>query len=388
MVQIENKADCCGCTACCAICNRKALRMEADSEGFYYPVGDISKCNDCGVCEKVCPISNHKNLDKKPLAIYGAKNKIREKQYKSSSGGVFMELAEYIISRNGIVFGATYSDSFEVKHQKAITVEECLAFRGSKYVQSNLLETFREVKQCLEESKPVLFSGTPCQIAGLRNYLRKQYDNLITVDLICHQVPSPLIFNEYIKHIENKFGKTIKSINMKDKEKGWGQQKTRIIFQDDTMIFNKKESNLWQKIYYSLLVTRPSCHECKFANLQRPGDITIGDYVFIEKHFPDFHDKNGVSVVLINNDKGFFYFKQAEDKFYLLPTTAEQSSQPMLEHSFPESPRRSRFWQDYYNHGFTYTINKYFRDDSPSLILIVTRKIKKILKKGKDIILK
>lgn len=203
MIFIQDKKECCGCSACASVCPKNCITMSEDSEGFLYPHVDESVCIDCHLCERVCPMINH-GKDREPLAVYAAKNSNETIRMQSSSGGIFTLLAERVIDEGGVVFGASFNDRWEVVHDHVETKEELAKFRGSKYVQSKIGDNYRKVKLFLSEGRNVLFSGTPCQISGLKKYLRKDYDNLLAVDFICHGVPSPGVFRTYLQEEINR----------------------------------------------------------------------------------------------------------------------------------------------------------------------------------------
>ncbi len=248
MITISEKKDCCGCNACVQRCPKQCVTMHEDSEGFLYPKVDESLCIDCSLCEKVCPVINQ-GVERKPLEVYAAKNPNAEIRMQSSSGGIFTMLAERTIDNGGVVFGAAFNEDWEVEHKSAETKEDLAAFRGSKYVQSRIGETFKQTESFIKEGREVLFSGTPCQIAALKLFLRKEYQNLITVDFICHGVPSPGVFKTYLNEEKAKFarqrdgknsvssfiftpslkeiatqsieGVKVEAISFRDKKKGW-----------------------------------------------------------------------------------------------------------------------------------------------------------------------
>ncbi len=199
MIEIKEKYNCCGCSACVQICPKQCISLSADNEGFLYPQVDTAVCINCGLCEKVCPVINQ-NEPRMPLEVYAAKNTDEEIRLKSSSGGIFTLLAEHIISEGGVVFGARFNENWEVVHDYTETVEGLESFRGSKYVQSIIGENFKKAKFFLDEGRNVLFSGTPCQVAGLKKFLRKEYENLLTVEVVCHGVPSPMVWHDYLDY--------------------------------------------------------------------------------------------------------------------------------------------------------------------------------------------
>ncbi|MDO5526473.1 MAG: Coenzyme F420 hydrogenase/dehydrogenase, beta subunit C-terminal domain [Prevotella sp.] len=226
MIQIKDPADCCGCTACASICNHNAITMEPDALGFLYPKVDVSKCTDCGLCEKVCAFNDNydKSLNLPRPYAYAARHNDMDEIMKSRSGAAFVAISDYILEQGGVVYGAGYKDHFRVAHKRATTKEERDEFRGSKYVQSDLIGVFRQVKQDLKNGLTVLFSGTPCQTSGLNSYIGKKLrENLILVDIVCHGVPGPFLWRDYIEFIEKKKGASITVVNFRDKEKyGWG----------------------------------------------------------------------------------------------------------------------------------------------------------------------
>lgn len=360
MINITNKANCSGCTACYNICPKSAITMVEDSEGFLYPKVDTEKCVDCGFCDKVCPLLHYGKSQKNTvLRAYVAHHRNKNIWYESSSGGAFTAITDYVYANDGVVFGAVYDSDFQIRHDKAETPKEALKFRGSKYAQSRLNDVFKEIKKGLASGRKILFSATPCQVAGLYSYLRKDYDNLFTVDLICHCVPSPKVFKDYIKYIETKYKKKIVRINMKDKTQGWPIQTPRLYFDDGSSLFAVKDSYLWETIFYSYLAIRPSCHSCRFSNLNRVGDITIGDYWGVEKYHPEYNLPQGASLVLINTPKGEKAFEEISSKLESTVTDVVKALPNTLLYSTKPHPKRSEFWKDYHQMPFEKVCKKY-----------------------------
>lgn len=364
MIQIENKSDCCGCTACSNICLHGAIKMRSDEEGFYYPDIDASKCIDCGLCERVCPIIEYdkiKNKDASPVKIYGLTNKNNEIYNTSSSGGVFTEIANYVIELGGVVVGVGYDNNMVVKHIIATTKNDLNLFRGSKYVQSDIQEIYVRIKDFLKQQKIVLFTGTPCQVEGLKLFLRRKYDNLITIDLVCHAVPSPKIFKNYVSFIEKRKKKKVVSIIMRDKAKGWSNEfHYRVVFEDGSFLFDTELTNLWSKIFFSQLVNRPSCHSCRFTNFLRPGDYTLADFWGIHESYPEKFQGKGVSLLLINTFKGEEIFKNIKNHFDYFEAEKDKCIQPCLLSPTKAVSNRSLFWQDYQKYDFKYLAEKYW----------------------------
>lgn len=363
MTDFIHKYDCCGCTACANVCSRKAIVMKPDEEGFLYPSINTDICVQCGLCVKVCPVvryDQHEFPQTEP-DVYALHHKDEDVWEKSSSGGAFEALSNYIISQGGCIFGAIYNERWEVVHSMAETREQAKAFRGSKYVQSDLRGIYPQVKRELKKARLVLFSGTPCQCAGLRGYLRKTYPNLFVVDIMCHSVPSPKVFAEYIHFVQKKADSAIESINMKDKTYGWGQQNLRIVFEDGNEWFDTPISNLWYSIFLSKYVARPSCYKCRFTNIFRPSDITLGDYWSIQESHPEFYDKRGVSFLFINSDKGQNLFSNVKRYYVHIRSNLALCSPWNLFHPVEAPAQRDAYWCDFKGKGFRYTSKKYFQ---------------------------
>ena len=357
MIKLNDKSDCCGCSACYSICSHHAIEFAEDQEGFFYPMFNQNSCIDCGLCEKVCPVIHYKAEPKKgnPV-IYSAINKNVNQYMQSSSGGIFILLCEYIISKGGIVCGAIYDKSFVVKHSFAKTLNECRDFQGSKYVQSDIRGIYPKIKAILKDNIPVLFSGTPCQVAGLKLYLRKNYDNLFTVDLLCHGVPSPLIFKDYINFVRGK--NKIRNINMKSKSKKKGTA-IRFDFFNGKYVRQTLKTDLWNKLYFRHYIVRLSCHDCQFTHYNRPGNITIGDYWGINKHHPEFHSEKMVSLIMVNDKKGELMLNDIYKKIDLILVSKSETLQNALITSCKPNIERTQFWNDYKKRGFEYIANKY-----------------------------
>ena len=250
MIHIDNKHDCCGCTACTSICGSNAIAMQTDKEGFLYPHINNECCTECNLCEKVCPIiyrDRQKNV-KLPLNVYALHHKDINIWYKSSSGGAFTALAEECLKMKGIVYGATLTKDFVVVHRGEQTAKGILNFRGSKYVQSDIQGIYNDIRHQLRNGRQVIFSGTPCQVEGLKCFLIKKYDNLTTIDILCHGVPSPQIFADYIQYIKQHSVDNLQQIFMKDKTFGWEYPNLRLYYKHDNTEFNTPLANLWNKI--------------------------------------------------------------------------------------------------------------------------------------------
>lgn len=383
MIQITDKSQCCGCTACASICAHKAITMQADEEGFLYPIVDTNQCTDCGLCDTVCPIiiRNTVDLSSNQKALYAARHKDKETLLDSSSGGAFFALAELIIKKGGIVCGVEYSPKMEVRHAFAETLEGCKRFMGSKYVQSNVNGIFPQIKSYLKTNRYVLFVGTPCQVEGLNLYLKKSYETLITVDLVCHAVPSPLIFKEYVEYVNKKMKSKLKAIDMRYKRIcGWSHRFSyRYSFDTCKSICDPTDVSDWGRLYFSRLIDRPSCHACKFTNYHRSGDFTIADFWDDAHKRPDLYSTEGTSLFLVNSERGMNLVDELSKSLNLWIITMQEAWQPCLERATVCSPLRNKFWKNYSQKGFLYVYKKYFADTYTTRIKYTIKLILKIL---------
>lgn len=375
MINITNPAECCGCTACANICNHEAISMMPDALGFLYPVVDNSKCTNCGLCETICSFNEHydTSLNLEAPLTFGARQKDINEVMKSRSGAVFAAMSDYVLDNDGVVYGAGYTDHFMVKHKRATTKDERDEFRGSKYVQSDLNVVFRQVKQDLKENRLVLFSGTACQISGLRSYIgNKLRENLILIDIVCHGVPSPYIWRDYIAYLERKNNDTIVSLNFRDKARyGWNMHKETFIFSKDS------ESKTFKYLFYKSLYFRKSCYSCHFANTRRPSDITLADYWGVEKNLPNINaDNKGCNLILANTCKGFKLFEAIKEKLNFSEVSLKSSLQPNLQHPSDMPVQRDQFEKDYTRKGFEYVYFKYGEEGLRYKINIVKERLK------------
>lgn len=326
MIIITDPQDCCGCSACQKICPKKCITMQEDSEGFLYPIFDINKCIECGLCERTCPVINPQPPHL-PLITYAAKNIDEQIRLQSSSGGVFTALAEIIIKSGGVIFGACFNENWEVIHNSVETIEDLKTLRGSKYVQSDMRDCYPQVKHYLDQKRVVLFSGTPCQISGLKQYLKHDYDTLLTVDFICHGVPSRKLWRMYLKEIKRyKFSffnkkldlKKISDISFRNKRNGWKNYDFYLSLEFEDYIYEDfyepHHENSFMKAFLSDICLRPSCYHCPSKSGKSRSDITIADFWNIQDSLPSFDDNKGVSTVLINTLKGKRYYSLTNTK--------------------------------------------------------------------------
>ena len=318
MIEIYNRADCTGCSACANICPRGCITMKADSEGFLYPDVNIDMCVDCGLCEEVCPMMN-KPMTHDIKGVYGAKNKDDSVRFTSSSGGMFTLFAEDILNRGGIVVGAALDENHTVKHCIVNSIDELPKLRGSKYVQSIIGDTYTKVRESLRAGKTVLFSGTPCQIAGLKKFLIKPFNNLITIDVVCHGVPSPRVYRKHLAEIASKAGEPITCVRFRDKSNGWKQGET-LFFTEHSKVGAPKRQEPYMRLFLNNIIIRPSCSDCAFNNKRSLADITIADYWGIDKQFPEFDDDKGVTLVIVNTESGKAIFESIKNKAEVITT--------------------------------------------------------------------
>lgn len=302
----NDKEQCSGCSACANVCPHNALHLIKDEEGFLYPKKS-NNCVNCGLCELVCPYNddNKENRPTTPPSVYASYSK--QERGHSSSGGIFFVLGKYVIEKGGVVYGAAFNEDLKLQHQNANTIEDLERLRGSKYIQSDIRYTFREIKTKLNNNIPVLFCGTPCQVAGLKCFLRKDYDNLYTIDVVCDGVPSQWMFDQHREYLEKKHEAKLVSYSFRD-NKGWSGCEIAEFEQKDGKRKKKVTPTYVLSPYlYSFLygyTYRLSCYKCRFAKIPRQGDITLGDFWGIEKFKPSIDKSSGVSAVLINSEKG------------------------------------------------------------------------------------
>lgn len=348
MISLKSKHDCCGCSACVQACPKQCIIMVNDEEGFLYPQIDIDTCINCNKCEQVCPIINQ-NSHQKPIASYAAKNKNDQIRLMSSSGGIFTLLAEKTINNNGVVFGAKFNDNWDVIHDYTEKLDGIIAFRGSKYVQSQIGDNYKKTQKFLQEGREVIFSGTPCQIAGLHRFLNKTYLNLITIDIICHGVPSPMVWQKYIQRYHQK---QITDILFRDKTNGWKDYEFVISSGQHTIIREKRANNVFMNLFLSDLCLRPSCSNCPAKKGSSHSDITIADFWGIEHVIPTFDDDKGCNLVLINSIKGADIFNSLDCE------KVETNFDDAIKHnasyykSVSEPKYRSYFFENFDKKGF------------------------------------
>ena len=349
MIQIIDKQNCCGCNACVQACNHKSIQLVEDDHGFCYPRVTKDTCVNCGLCEKVCPMVNrHEAVT--PNTVCAAINTKEEIRLQSSSGGVFTLLAEQTLARGGVVFGAHFNDQWEVEHTYIESSEKLDCLRGAKYLQSIIGDSYKQVREFLKAGRLVLFSGTGCQIAGLKLFLRKEYDNLLTVEIACHGVPSPKVWREYVKKVSA--GRPISRIAFRDKRNGWNGYGMSFVGDDDKeLMYERAITNDFMQCFLSDLCMRPSCANCPAKSGACGADILLGDFWGIEGMHPEIYDNKGCSLVIAYTEKGKSVFESLECKH--IETTLEEAYRynPCIIRSSNESRYAPAFWKNFKKNG-------------------------------------
>lgn len=311
-IDIIKKTQCVGCYACFNICPNSCIDMKQDEEGFAYPVIDDDKCTYCGLCLNRCPVISirKKNIN---IEVFGCINKNENTRKHSSSGGIFALLADSTLTNDGVVFGASFDNQFNVKHSSSneVTIKE---LQGSKYVQSNIESKYYEIENLLKDKKQVLFTGTPCQVAGLKSYLNKSYNNLICVDFICHGVGSPKIWHKYLDHHTQITKSKIKSVNFRSKAKGWKNYSLKIDFNNNSIYAKKLNKDPYMKLFLKNYNLRPTCYNCAYKSENSLSDITLADFWGVNMVYPELDDNQGTSLVLIHNKKGMDIYQNISNQ--------------------------------------------------------------------------
>ena len=347
---MEKKASCCGCTACKMVCPQQCIEMEYDEEGFIYPIVDNTKCIHCGVCKNICPFEKNDTINEDPIAI-AAFCKDEQIRYESSSGGVFTILATNVIEHGGIVCGAIFdSNTKKVKHFCVDTVDGLKVFRGSKYIQSELGNLYNKIQYYLAMDRKVLFSGTSCQVAGLKAYLRKEYENLVCVEVICHGVPSTKLWKNYVNYVEKKKGKIIDQIYFRSKKYSLGNYNVRDRICNKTDTFQFAFENSFFRLFNSNICLRPSCYECKVKGKNTKADISLGDFWHIDEIYSDLDDGKGISLVLLCTEKGKQLFKDVSDNMMIYKDKIDYriacKCNPAVINTMTKSDKRDEFFKD------------------------------------------
>ena len=363
MIEIKEKEKCCGCTACVAICPKECIEMKEDSEGFLYPIVNKDKCIQCGICEKVCPILHVSSEIPFAQTAYIVQNKNQKVLHESTAGGAFTAIAEFTLKNNGVVFGVELGDDLVARHIYIDCETELYRFRNSKYVQSCVGETFKQVKSFLNQGKYVCFSGTPCQIEGLKNFLQKDYERLITVDVVCRAVPSPMIFRKYLEFQEKTMSDKVKTVRFRDKHYGYKYSTMNVITdRNHGNYYQGVESDPWLRAFFSNICDRPSCHKCHFRKQYRISDFTIWDCFQVGRFSKELDNDKGATRVLVHTDKGRKIFDTIKTNFRYIQTTPQDivtGAKEMKESVLPNDQRQV-FFEDAQCMDGTDLFRKYF----------------------------
>ncbi len=379
MINIEKKESCCGCCNCLNICPTNAITMVEDELGFKYSKVDKSKCINCGLCKKVCPIVQSKKEVQQEIKCYAAYNKNEEDRLNSSSGGIFILLAKYIISQGGVVIGASFNENFEVNHICIDNLKDLEKLMKSKYTQSYMGSIYKETKELLDKNKYVLFTGTPCQIEGLKIYLRKDYDKLYLQDIICHGVPSPKLWKKYIEDRKKIDNDEIKSINFRNKDNGWLNYNIKFKYRNKDYK-NNISKDPYMKLFLSNIALRESCYNCHFKKIHRVSDITLADFWGIDKIDKTMFDNKGTSLIIISSKKGQKLFNIIKDDLICKEENINDALKynPSMTKSSAPHPKKQKFLDDIDKLTVQELSNKYIH--KRNILLRVVGRIKRILK--------
>ena len=397
-IDVEIKKNCAGCTACYSICPKDAIAMVEDEEGFLYPKVNNEKCVHCGLCKKVCPVIN-KKIEYKVQDAYVLNNNDLEIRKDSTSGGAFTAIAKFVLDKKGYVFGAAFDEKYKVQHICIDNVVDLYKIRGSKYVQSYLGNCYKEVQRLLREDKWVCFSGTPCQIEGLINFLGKDYEKLVTVDVMCHAVPSPLVWKKYLKYIKKYKlnNEDIQKVLFRDKSKYGFKYSTMTIKSNNNEYFEGVETDPFLRSFFGDLSDRPSCYECAFKKKEHESDFTIWDCFIAEKFSKKLDDDKGTSRMLINTNKGKRIFEEIKEDFDYLKVDVDSLTHNVKEMLYSVSlpSNRKNFFKEINDYSEEEFFNKYFSINFKTkiekcirILLIKTGLYKRIKKTVKKILRK
>ncbi len=371
---------CNGCSACANVCPKNCVTMKADDLGFLYPQIDNELCINCGICEKTCPVFNKTVMESLPKT-YALKNKDTDIVYKSSSGGAFTAISEEIIRNGGVVFGVAFSEDFKsVRHIAVENSNDLSLLRGSKYVQSEIGDSYFKAKEYLKNGRQVFFTGTPCQIEGLLSYLKKPYDNLLTQDIICHGVPAPEVWKNYIEQHETEYDSKIKNVDFRYKGTGWATYSVLMTFENGKKYCVKNSQDPYMKGFIDNIDLRSSCYDCAFKTASRKADITLADFWGVWKLHPEFYSENGVSLVLCHSEKGNAIINSIANRVDIIEADPQKALEfnSAATKSVPHNHQRESFIKDFKELPFDEVMKKYCTPLKPNPI---KSKIKSIVKR-------
>lgn len=381
MISISDKESCCGCKACYNICPKECIEIVADDEGFWYPEVNEQNCVNCGLCEKVCPeinIYNNYDSESKPICL-AAWNNNENVRNESSSGGIFTALSQWILSNNGIVFGAGYDSNLNIIHKEIDAIHDLDELKGSKYVQSDINTMYKRAKYQLDNGKKVLFTGTPCQIAGLYNFLQKRYDELYTCDLVCHGVPSPKVYSQYKKSMIKKYNSDIQKLCFRDKEYGWKVFSVSLKFNSGKNYIETLYDDVYMQGFLKNYYLRPSCYRCSYSKLPRVSDLTLADFWGVADKYPELDDDKGTSLLLINTANGKKMIDGSSNGIFIRECDLNHAilNNPCIIKSVDEPNIRTEFFKDFNTKDFNYVAKKYMKNSS--IFKKVAKRIKRKL---------
>jgi coenzyme F420-reducing hydrogenase beta subunit len=353
--------------------------MKPDKEGFLYPHVDLNLCSDCKKCEKACPMQYDMLQGDLPVA-FAAWNADESVRLASSSGGVFHALMSHTLLSGGVVFGAAFDNQMRLRHQYAETMEDALKFRGSKYVQSIIGNSYKLAQEFLNDNRKVLFSGTPCQIAGLYSFIHGNNANLLTCDVVCHGVPSPKVFSYYKSYLEKREKGIIKKIVFRDKHKGWKQYSVSYFFDTKKELKKPFWNDSFMIGFLKDIFLRPSCYACPFSRFPRVADISLADFWGVNEHHPEWDDDKGTSLVMVQSEKGKVSFDSCRSVLIVRDADLDVAirSNPCICSSVAPSMNRVAFFSDLENLSFEQVLRKYMR--IPSFWEKIIGKFNQILK--------
>lgn len=384
MMELVSKNKCSGCGACAAVCPQKCITMVPDKLGFLYPKVDQDRCVQCGLCQRRCPayceaVPAEAVYPAEAYAMVGNDDRIRE---KSSSGGVFYLIASYVLAQNGVVFGAAFDDTYHsVKHIAVDSLDGLKKLQGSKYVQSEIGDSYLMAKSCLEQDRLVLFTGTPCQISGLRAFLNREYSNLYVLDIVCHGVPSPAVWDDYLTHLEKRHGGKVKRVDFRDKTNGWENYLLRVEMDNGAVYSNDRINDLYIRGFLHNCFLRSSCYECMHKGTERGTDITLGDFWGIGKICPELQDGKGTSLVIASSPKGKFLLEQISAEVRIKKVVLDDliSYNPAIIQPASYNPIRENLEKEFRQKPIMVVLKKYC---SMSKLKKVKRAIKSIIKRN------
>lgn len=348
MIQVNDKQYCCGCSACEQICPRQCITMHRDKMGFEYPLVEQERCINCSLCEKVC-VYTQLTDKREPLQTFAAKALDNTIRNQSSSGGLFTLIAEQTIKNGGVVFGAKFDSNWDIVHSYTEAIDGLAEFRGSKYVQSKIGESYQQVRSFLKSGRKVLFTGTPCQVAGLRLFLNKEYANLLLVDVACHGVPSPEVWQDYLTSLSDERPTLVK---FRSKSRGWSKYSYVVMHRNLTTVDQPHDDNVYSLAFLNDLTLRPSCFNCPSKAGRSGSDITIADCWGIDALLPNVNDDKGHNLVLVNSLKGQRIIENLTLEKQAVNFHESVKYNPALLYSTSKTEQYDRFWSEYINRGF------------------------------------